>query len=69
MTLLYFLGDYMVPTLKNGYIRNEKSDHETINEFNYIISTQRVVRAHNATHLLVWFINLVLLQIQKLSWF
>jgi hypothetical protein len=40
-----------------------KSDPGTINKFNYIISAQRVVIAHNATHLLTWSVNLVLLQI------
>jgi hypothetical protein len=59
-TLLYSLGDYMVLILKWLY---KKSDHGTINEFKYIISAQRVVLAYNATHLLVWSVNLVLLQI------
>jgi hypothetical protein len=38
-------------------------DHGTINELMYIILVQRVVRAHNMTHLLAWSINLGLLQI------
>jgi hypothetical protein len=60
-TLLYSLGDYMVLTLKKWLYK--KSDHGTINEFNYVISIQRVVIAHNATYLLAWSVNLVLLQI------
>jgi hypothetical protein len=61
ITLLDSLGDYMVLTLKKWLYK--KSDHETINELKYIISTQRVVVAYNATHLLAWSINLILLQI------
>jgi hypothetical protein len=50
----------MVLTLKNSYIRNH---HGTINKFKYIISSQRVIVAHNTTHLSVWSVNLILLQI------
>jgi hypothetical protein len=60
-TLLDSLGDYMVLTLKKWL--HKKSDHGTINEFNNIISVQRVVVAHDATYLLAWSVNLVLLQI------
>jgi hypothetical protein len=36
--LLYSLGDYMVLTIKNILnIYCEKYDHETINEFKYIL--------------------------------
>jgi hypothetical protein len=56
-TLLDSLGDYMVLTLKNGYIRNMTM------QFKYIIPAQRMVLCHNATHLLAWSVNLVLLQI------
>jgi hypothetical protein len=59
--LLDFLGDYMSLTLKKWIYK--KSYRGTINEFKYIISAQRVVVAHNASHLLVCSINLVLLQI------
>jgi hypothetical protein len=63
-TLLDSLGDYMVLTLKkNGYIRSQIMIHGTINELKYTISAQRVVVAHNATHLLAWSVNLILLQI------
>jgi hypothetical protein len=62
MTILVSsLGDYMVLTLKKWLYK--KSDHEIINKFKYIILAQRVVVTHNATHLLAWFVNLVLLQI------
>jgi hypothetical protein len=59
--LLDSLSDYTVLTLKKWLYK--KSDHGTINEFKYIISAQRVVVAHNATHLLTWSVNLILLQI------
>jgi hypothetical protein len=39
--LLDSLGDYMLLTLKKWLY--EKLEHGTINESNYIISTQRVV--------------------------
>jgi hypothetical protein len=60
-TLLDSLGYYMVLTLKKWLYK--KANHGRINEFKYIIFAQRVVIAHNATHLLAWSINLVLLQI------
>jgi hypothetical protein len=60
-TLLVPLSDYMVLTLRKGLYK--KLDHKTINELKYIISAQRVVVTHNATHLLVWSVNLILLQI------
>jgi hypothetical protein len=60
-TLLDFLDDYMVLTLKKWLYK--KLDHGTINELKYIILAQRVVITHNASHLLTWFINIVLLQI------
>jgi hypothetical protein len=59
--LLDSLGDYMILTLKNSYIK--KSDHGTINKLKYIILAQTVVVVHNMTHLVAWSINLVLLQI------
>jgi hypothetical protein len=60
-TLLVSLSDYMVLTLKKWLYK--KSDHGIINEIKYIISAQKVVVAHNATHLLMWSVNLVLMQI------
>jgi hypothetical protein len=54
------LLDSLVLTLKLLY---KKYDHRTINELKYIILVQRVVIAHNVTHLFMWSINLVLLQI------
>jgi hypothetical protein len=39
----------------------KKSDYRTINELKYIISTQKVAVSHNATHLLTWYVILVLL--------
>jgi hypothetical protein len=61
ITLLDSLRDYMILTLKKWLYK--KLDHGTINELKYIISAQRVAVAHIATHLLAWFINLVMLQI------
>jgi hypothetical protein len=58
-TLLDPLGDYMVLTLKKWLYK--KSDHRIIDELKYIISAQRLVMSHNATRLLVWSVNLVLL--------
>jgi predicted nucleotidyltransferase len=55
------LSDYMVLTLKTGLYK--KSDHGIINKLKYIISAQRVIVDYNVTHLLVWSVNLVLLQI------
>jgi predicted nucleotidyltransferase len=55
------LSDYMVLTLKTELYK--KSDHGIINELKYIISAQRVIVDYNVTHLLVWSVNLVLLQI------
>jgi hypothetical protein len=60
-TLLDSLGDYIILTVKKWLYK--KLDHGTINELMYIILVQRVVRAHNMTHLLAWSINLGLLQI------
>jgi hypothetical protein len=57
-TLLDSFVDYMILTLKWLY---KKLDHGTINECKYIISAERVIVAHNMTHLLMWLINLVLL--------
>jgi hypothetical protein len=51
----------MVLTFKKWLYK--KSYHGTINEFKYIILTQKVVIAHNVTHLLMLSINLILLQI------
>jgi hypothetical protein len=59
--LLDFLGDYMTLILKKWLYK--KSYRGTINELKYIISAQRVIVAHNTSHLLVCSINLVLLQI------
>jgi hypothetical protein len=59
--LLDSLVDYIVLTLKKWLYK--KSDPKTINELKYIILIQRVVVAPNVTHLLVWYINIVLLQI------
>jgi hypothetical protein len=59
--LLYTIGDYMVLILKKWLYK--KSDHGTVNEPKYIIFVQRVVVAYNTTHLLVWSLNLVPLQI------
>jgi hypothetical protein len=59
--LLDSLGDYMVLTLKNWLYK--KLNHRALNKINYIISTQIVAVAHNATHLLKWSVNLILLQI------
>jgi hypothetical protein len=50
-TLLDSLGNYKVLILKKWLYK--KSDHETINKFNYIISVQKVIVAHNTTHLLM----------------
>jgi hypothetical protein len=55
-TLLYFLGDYMILTLKKWLYK--KSDHETINKLKYIISVQRVVVIHNVAYLNMCSINL-----------
>jgi hypothetical protein len=46
--LLHSISDYMVLTIKNIY--NKKYNHETIKKFKYIISAQRVIVAHIATH-------------------
>jgi hypothetical protein len=54
------LLDSLVLTLKWLY---KKYDHGTINELKYIVLVQRVVIAHNVTHLFMWSVNLVLLQI------
>jgi predicted nucleotidyltransferase len=59
--LSFSLSDYMVLTLKTELYK--KSDHGIINELKYIISAQRVIVDYNVTHLLVWSVNLVLLQI------
>jgi hypothetical protein len=48
-TLLDSFVDYMILTLKWLY---KKLDHGTINECKYIISAERVIVAHNMTHLL-----------------
>jgi predicted nucleotidyltransferase len=55
------LSDYMVLTLKTELYK--KSNRGIINELKYIISAQRVIVDYNVTHLLVWSVNLVLLQI------
>jgi uncharacterized protein HemY len=59
ITLVDFFGDYMILTLKNGYIRIQIM--KKIKEFKYIISIQIVVVAYNVTHLLEWSIILFLL--------
>jgi hypothetical protein len=58
ITLVDFFGDYMILTLKNGYIRIHIMKKK---EFKYIISIQIVVVAYNVTHLLAWSIILFLL--------
>jgi hypothetical protein len=44
-TLLHFFSDYMILTAKKYLNIYKKYDYEIINEFKYILSTQRVVVA------------------------
>jgi hypothetical protein len=42
--------DYIILTVKKYSKIYKKYDHRKINEFNYIISAQRVIITHNTTH-------------------
>jgi hypothetical protein len=54
ITLLHSFDDYIILTIKKYLNICKKYDREIINKFNYILSNQRLVVAHNVTHYLTY---------------